>query len=254
MISKSRLKQIKGLHTTRSRKEESLFLAEGEKTVLELLNNRAAQIEEVFAVSEFIEANFQLLKSSQVLFSEIKESDLERISTLKTPNKTLAVCHVFTEKDFQRTEKEYLSLYLDEIKDPGNFGTILRLADWFGIHRVYASQGSCDLYNPKVIQSTMGAFMRVHVVYSELKDVIKNNSFSNVYGAVLEGNSLYAEKLKEGLLVIGNESSGISSENLNLIPNKITIPSHSESGTESLNAAMATSIIVSEFYRQLLVK
>ena len=148
-------------------------------------------------------------------------------------------------------EKTNFSLYLDDIRDPGNFGTIIRLADWYGISTVFCSDNSCDLYNPKVIQATMGAFARVNIIYISLKEAINKYAVKNVYGAVLNGKSIYYEKLQNGIIVIGNEANGISPGNLQLINRSITIPAQQTSGTESLNAAMAASIITSEFFRQL---
>ena len=251
MISKSRIKQIQGLHNARSRKEEQLFIAEGEKTVKELLEQLPSGIEEIFATSEFLEKEGALIRKSGVLFSEVKEDELSRISTLKTANKVLAVCRYLDVKEEVGPNDTSISIFLDEIKDPGNFGTLIRLADWFGVAVVFCSHGSCDLYNSKVIQATMGAFIRVKVVYTDLSVVIKENNFKNVYGAVMNGANLYQENLGPGLLVIGNESTGISSENLKLLTRSITIPSHSSNGTESLNAAMAGAIILSEFFRKI---
>lgn len=251
MISKSRIKQIQGLHNARSRKEEQVFIAEGEKTVKELLEQLPSGIVEIFGTSEFLDKESALIKKSGVLFSEVNEDELSRISTLKTANKVLAVCKYFEVKEKAVAGANSISIYLDEIKDPGNFGTLIRLADWFGVATVYCSVSSCDLYNPKVIQATMGAFIRVKVVYADLSDVIKKNEFKNVYGAVMKGANLYKENLSSGLLVIGNESTGISNENLKLLTKTITIPSHSNNGTESLNAAMAGAIILSEFFRKL---
>lgn len=248
MISKNRLKQIRTLHLKKNRDAESLFLAEGLKTVTELLEHNPDTIHELFATVDFIEENNALLKKNKVNFSEISGEELKQISTQVTPNKVLAVCHYFNK---EQNNLVNFSLYLDEIRDPGNFGTIIRLANWFGISTIYCSENSCDFYNPKVIQSTMGAFMRVNVVYTSLNKVIKDNGIKIVYGAVLNGKNIYTEKLEKGIIVIGNEASGISAENLNLVNRPITIPSHQENGTESLNAAMAASIITSEFFRQL---
>jgi TrmH family RNA methyltransferase len=139
------------------------------------------------------------------------------------------------------------------VRDPGNLGTIIRLADWFGIPTVFCSPGSCDFYNPKVIQSTMGAFLRVQVIFIDLKPLIETYNIRNIYGALLSGKNLYKETLQNGLIIIGNEANGIREENLALINNPITIPANQHNGTESLNAAMATSIITSEFFRQLRV-
>jgi len=147
--------------------------------------------------------------------------------------------------------EENFAFFLDDVRDPGNLGTIIRLADWFGLSTIFCSPGSCDFYNPKVIQSTMGAFLRVRSVYTELSDLLEKQEIKTVYGAVLNGANLYKEKLVNGLIVIGNEANGISDHNLKFISKKLTIPANQNNGTESLNAAMAASIIASEFFRQL---
>jgi TrmH family RNA methyltransferase len=163
----------------------------------------------------------------------------------------LAVCTYFNEPKAKCDFDSHFSFYLDDIRDPGNLGTIIRLADWFGMSTIFCSPNSCDFYNPKVIQSTMGAFLRVNVVYTELSDLIVQQNIKHVYGALLSGKNVYKEQLKNGLIVIGNEANGIQTDNLKLINQPITIPANKSNGTESLNAAMASSIIVSEFFRQL---
>jgi RNA methyltransferase, TrmH family len=250
MISKNQIKQIQSLHLKKNRDDLQLFLAEGAKLVKELLAQYPERIHEVFGTAAFIDENRTLLNNAKINCCEVKESELERISAQKTPNQALALCKYFSAVpgafDFERK----FSLYLDDIRDPGNFGTIIRLASWFGISSIFCSETSCDIYNPKVIQSTMGAFTRVQVVYCSLSQLIGEQGVKNVYGAVLNGKSLYGEKLGSGIIVIGNEANGIGAENLQLVNRPITIPSHLHNATESLNAAMASAIITSEFFRQ----
>jgi RNA methyltransferase, TrmH family len=253
MISKNRVKQIQSLQQKKFREQNKLFLVEGVKTVKELISLRPGAIEELFATEDFIRENGSLIQKNTVQCTQISERELGQISGLQTPNQVLAVCRYFEESDGSLDLQNQFSLYLDDIRDPGNFGTILRMADWFGISTVFCSPSSCELYNSKVIQATMGAFMRVNVVYTPLKNLIDGSKPLHVYGAVLNGKNVYKEKLGPGLIVIGNEANGIHEENLALIDCPLTIPSHSSNGTESLNAAMATSIIVSEFFRQLKV-
>lgn len=251
MISKNQIKQIQALHQKKYRDINSLFLAEGIKTVLELITVNSGLIKELFCTADFAKTNERFLNQHKINYIEISDKDLAQISTLSTPNKVIAVCYYFPKNlvlyDFQK----YFSIYLDDIRDPGNFGTIVRLADWYGISTIFCSPTSCDLYNPKVIQATMGAFNRVHIQYALLKDVIESNHPGKIYGAVLKGLNVYKEKLSNGLIVIGNEANGITKENLKFITHPITIPSHDTNGSESLNAAMATGIITSEFFRQL---
>lgn len=250
MLSKNRIKEIQSLQIKKFRDAQKLFLAEGIKTVLEILEHAPSSMEEVFATSGFMEAHAVPLKKANVKLTEVDETELKKISLQSTPNSVLAVCRYFGQKSMQLDFENSFSLYLDDIRDPGNFGTIIRLADWFGISTVFCSPGSCDLYNPKVIQSTMGAFLRVNCIYTELGQLLSQQSIERVYGAVLNGSDLYQEELQSGLIVIGNEANGISAENLQRINRRLTIPAAQSGGAESLNAAMAASIIVAEFFRQ----
>jgi TrmH family RNA methyltransferase len=250
MISKNQIKQIQTLHLKKNRDDNKLFLVEGIKLIKELLEQKPGIVKELFATCSFIENNSGLIKKNNVSFTEISEAELKKISTQTSPNNALAICDFFEGRSEEFNFDSHFSLYLDDIRDPGNFGTIIRLADWYGISSIFCSKNSCDLYNPKVIQSTMGAFLRVMVKYLSLSETIDTYNIKNVYGAVLNGNNIYKEKLSNGIIVIGNEANGINSENLELINRSITIPSQHTRGTESLNAAMATSIITSEFFRQ----
>jgi TrmH family RNA methyltransferase len=247
MISKAHLKQIKALHLKKNRDADKLFLVEGVKPVCELIMQHSTILKEVLATKDFILEHGGLMNNNSIHFIELSEEDLKQASTMSTPNKVIAVCNYF-EGEKENSEGK-VRLYLDDIRDPGNFGTIIRSADWFGMKEVYCSENSCDLYNPKVIQSTMGSFARVKVIYISLEELMKNSGIKKIFGAVLGGENIYKKKLESGIIVIGNEASGISHENLKLISDKITIPSASSGGSESLNAAMATSIILSEFYR-----
>src|SRR6218665_3414070 len=190
MLSKNQIKEIQSLQIKKFREARDLFIAEGIKTVSEIMNSQPALIREIFATHDFILNNQAQLGSLDLRHTEITESELERISLQQSPNQVLAVCHYFPERtadfDFERN----FSLYLDDVRDPGNFGTMIRLADWFGVSTIFCSPGSCDLYNPKVIQATMGAFLRVHVVYTEL-DLLKNTQrIPAMYGALLNGKDL----------------------------------------------------------------
>jgi len=251
MLSKNQIKEIQSLQLKKFRDAKKQFIAEGIKTVVEILTQAPVLLVEIFATCDFIEAHKAILRRLNVKFTEITEAELKKISLQSTPSGALAICSYFKEAPTSFNFKENFSFYLDDVRDPGNMGTIIRLADWFGISAIFCSPASCDFYNPKVIQSTMGAFMRVKIVYVELSELLTEQKIESVYGAVLDGNNLYKERLKNGLIVIGNEANGISDRNLQLITNKITIPANQNNGTESLNAAMATSIIASEFFRQL---
>lgn len=249
MISKNQIKQVKALHLKKFRDEEGLFIAEGVKIVSEIIQFRPEMIEYLFATEQFIHANSTSLGKIKNLVT-ISDTELERISTMQTPNQVLAVCTKFPNQDPSIDMNKQFTLYLDDIRDPGNLGTILRIADWFGIHEIFVSEKSTELYNPKTIQAAMGAFLRVRIHYLSL-DKVLGHSKAPVYGAVLNGENIYKQKLQNGLIIIGNEANGISEENLRKVSHPITIPASTANETESLNAAMATSIICSEFFRQI---
>lgn len=251
MISKNQINNIKSLHLKKNRDLRKQFIAEGVKTVSELIEYRPDCVSELYATEDFIIQNTDKINSNSINYFVVSDIELEKISLQNTPNKVMAICNYFEEKDSKVDFNTNFVLYLDDIRDPGNFGTIIRLANWFGISTVYCSPQSCDFYNPKVIQASMGAFMRINCIYINLSELISKHKIDEVYGAVLNGKNIYKEDLENGVIVIGNEANGISEENLKLINKPITIPCHSNNGTESLNAAMATSIITAEFYRQL---
>ena len=237
MLSKSEIKDIQSLSQKKNRDALKLFVAEGPKMVNELIRLVPGMIENVFAVSEWIEDNGKFRGAR-----EVSEQELERISQLQTPNQVLAVL-----KKFQPSEpgKKSFTIYLDTIQDPGNFGTIIRTADWFGIHDIVCSNGCADLYNPKVVQATMASIARVNVFYDENSNWLHHQDDLPVYAAVLNGEPLTSnQKVDKGILIIGNESKGISDEVLQFATNKITIPRKGKA--ESLNAAVATGIILSQ--------
>jgi RNA methyltransferase, TrmH family len=251
MISKNQIKQVIALQLKKNRDTENLFIAEGVKTVEEILEQKPEILHHVYAIPEFIKKHEAVLKSNGTNYTETDLSALIKISLLTNPNQVVAVCRFFTPTSYIGSEeKNYL--YLDDMRDPGNLGTIIRLADWFGISTIFCSPASADHYNPKVIQASMGSFLRVQVIYKSLDEVIADFGFTRVYGAVLNGKSLHKCDLKPGLIVIGNEANGISEANLLKINNPITIPAHPLSKTESLNAAMATAIICHEFFKSTL--
>lgn len=254
-LNKSIIKQIKALQKKKTRNEKRLFIVEGEKIVNELIHS-SFKIETVVGVKEWIDSNVNILNNKQIKFFYAKEEELSSISLLKTPNQVVAVAHI-PESTLQiQYLSDKLTLVLDDIQDPGNLGTIIRLADWFGIQNIICSENSVEVYNPKVIQSTMGAFMRLNIFYVDLQDFIKeykNRTKLKVYGASLAGSNIYSSELTQnGLIVMGNESHGISAELEPYIDQWITIPTFNNScfRTESLNVSVATAIICSEFRRR----
>ncbi len=252
MLSKNQIKFVNSLKQKKYREEHQLFIAEGAKIVPELLNSRIV-VKQVFATSDFLRAH-PIGKDTERF--EIKEAELDRISTLMTANEALALCEIPKYTLDPEGLKNELTLVLDDIKDPGNLGTIIRIADWFGISNVICSNDTVDVFNPKVVQATMGSIARINVHYTDLVEFFKTNTPTHVMGALLEGENIYTKQLpSSGCIVIGNESKGISEAVQQCITDKISIPSFSHEQSvggeaESLNAAIATAIICSEFRRR----
>jgi TrmH family RNA methyltransferase len=240
MLVKSQLKYIQSLGQKKPRDEEGVFIAEGPKLVKELLEAKTAHIEHLYAVKEWIEENKGLLTKTDVI--EITEAELERISQLITPNKVLAVVKKFDTGEKLIT-KGRITLALDTIQDPGNLGSIIRTADWFGVEQIICSKDCADVYNPKVVQATMGSIARVKVLYADLEEWLAAQKDIRIYATVLEGQDITTmKKLKEGIIIIGNESKGINAEILKLANVKLTIPKKGKA--ESLNAAVAVGVLL----------
>ena len=239
MISKNEVKYIQSLYHKKTRDEEGLFIAEGVKLVNELLQSDFV-IKKIYATDEW--SNESQHKNVQY----VQKSELQKISNLITPNHVLALAEQ-RKLAANPVEKNNLTIVLDGIQDPGNLGTIIRIADWFGINQVVASTDTVDVYNPKVIQSTMGSIIRVKVWYKDIMTLLQNAAVP-VYGALLNGENIYSlNKIDEGMLVIGNESKGIRDHILPFIQSAITIPKRGNA--ESLNAAVATGIILSHLIK-----
>lgn len=241
MISKNQIKIINSLQQKKYRKIHQQFFAEGKKVIQELLNSNFELIE-LFTTQE----SFPNVPKSQI--NTISDADLKKISALITPNDSLAIFKIPNENKLKTDNG--LTIALDDIRDPGNMGTIIRLADWFGVLQIVCSNETVDVYNPKVVQSTMGSLARVNVVYLNLNDYLKTCNLP-VYGTLLEGKNIYSEKLnRNAVVVLGNESNGISATIQKFITQKITIPRFGTlQETESLNVATATAIVLSEFCR-----
>ncbi|HEY1019685.1 MAG TPA: RNA methyltransferase [Sediminibacterium sp.] len=243
MLSKNELKYIQSLCQKKQRQEERLFLVEGAKLVEELLQT-GLNVRKIYALPVWAEKHRHLPQ-----LTEITEEELEKISNLQTPNQVLALVEQ-PEPAAEPVLANQLTLVLDTIQDPGNLGTIIRIADWFGIRQIVASMDTVELYNPKVIQSTMGSYARVQVCYRPLADFLSAATVP-VYGALLNGQNMYqVAPLKEGILLIGNESKGIQADLLTFVSHPITIPRIG--GAESLNAAVAAGIIISHLTRPAL--
>lgn len=244
MLSKTHTKYIQSLLHKKFRDETNLFIAEGPKVVMDLLNSRKFICKEIIAVDEWIKENTDYASLfSNITVTAVKDFELKKISALSASHSVLAVF----EKREQQTNIQTantITLALDTIQDPGNLGTIIRIADWFGIANIVCAAGTADIYNPKVVQSTMGSLGRVNIVYTDLPVWLMRNKKIKIYSASLDGKDVKSfGRLKEGIIVIGNEANGVSDEVLQMVDAKITIPKIGEA--ESLNAAVATGIILS---------
>ncbi len=242
MLSKTYTKYIQSLHHKKFRDTENVFIAEGSKVVMELLKSGTFSCEMIVGLTEWMQQNEALIRKYYTGSLQVIEYfELEKISALTTPNQILAVfkkCKKVTDV------KGKLCMMLDTIQDPGNLGTIIRIADWFGIQSILCSEDCADMYNPKVVQSTMGSLGRVEMVYTNLAAWIQKNNAIKTYAAALNGKNISELKgLAEGIIIIGNESKGINNEIMQLCTEKITIPKTGHA--ESLNAAVAAGIILS---------
>ena len=241
MLGRSKIKYIQSLGQKKFRELEETFIAEGPKIVEDLMESGTAIIKQLYALKEWIKENKKLLVNTTVV--EITDAELKRISQLTTPNKVLAIVQQF-EEDSAPVIKNKITLALDGIQDPGNMGTLIRIADWFGIKQIICSKESADIYNPKVVQASMGSIARVKILYTDLELWLADQEDVGIYATTLEGKSITAmKKITEGIIVIGNESKGINAAILKLATIKITIPKKGKA--ESLNAAVAAGIILS---------
>ncbi len=249
VLSKERIKYIRSLEMKKNRKADKVFVAEGTKLVEELLEQLPCRM--LVATREWISAHEQSLSVEEIF--ETTEKELSRASFLKTPQQVLAVFMQPDEKVDVSTIKNNLCLALDDVQDPGNLGTIIRVADWFGIEQIFCSPGTVDLYNPKTVQATMGSIARVKLTYTSLPLLIQSLPEIPIYGTFLEGENIYEQPLSTlGLIVMGNEGNGISEEVKRLVNHRLYIPNypHGQKSSESLNVAMATAIVCAEFRRR----
>lgn len=236
MLSKNEIKYIQSLCHKKQRQKDGLFIAEGSKLVDELINSNYT-VKKIYGTESWVSNHTTSIETITV-----SDMELEKISGLQSPNQVVAIA-VQKKLTVSPVLTQNLTIVLDGIQDPGNLGTIIRIADWFGIKQIIASMDTVELYNPKVIQSSMGSFLRVNLWYQSLEKLLENPGVS-VYGALLHGSNIHNEtSITEGILVIGNESKGISEGLLPFIDHPVTIPRIG--GAESLNAAVATGIILS---------
>ncbi|MBM6883892.1 TrmH family RNA methyltransferase [Bacteroides caecigallinarum] len=249
MLSKNKIKFIRSLEMKKNRKENGVFLAEGNKLVSDLSSHFKCRL---------LIGTEQWIKSNNVHAEEtvtVEKDDLSRVSLLKTPQDVLAVFEMPAHHvSFDKPRNE-LCLALDDVQDPGNLGTIIRIADWFGIRHIYCSNGTVDAFGPKTVQATMGALARVQLHYCDIKKLISSLENTPVFGTFLDGDNMYNCELSgNGLIVMGNEGNGISKDVSELINRRILIPNYPQGNetTDSLNVAVATAIVCSEFRRRQL--
>ncbi|HNX06895.1 MAG TPA: RNA methyltransferase [Bacteroidales bacterium] len=251
MLTKNTIKYVKSLCEKKFRTLHGSFIAEGPKIVGDIAGS-TLKIEKIFATQEWIEKNEALAeKSDEILIITAKE--LSAISQLTTPNQVLATVKMPSPVFQASMAAQTLIITLDNIRDPGNLGTIIRIADWFGYNNILCSETSVDAYNPKCVQSTMGSIARVNIYYENLIDVLKDcPGTTHIFGAFLNGENIYdINPEPHGFLIIGNEANGIQPEVAKLVTRQISIPAAHQAGShaESLNASAATAILCSEFFR-----
>jgi len=248
MLSKAKIKKLRSLHLNKYRRKQGLFLAEGTINVLDFLSG-PLEVKELYATENWLSEHGQAV--GEIKPDVVNRQEMEKISTLKNPSEVLAVVAQPEGRLPDISSLDGYILALDDIRDPGNLGTIIRTADWFGIRDVVCSPETVDVFNPKVVQATMGSLARVRVHYTDLAAWLTGKPESlQVFGAVLHGNDIRkAEKPGKGILLIGSEAHGISQALYPMIDEPVRIPAVSGSGAESLNAAVATAIVCYEFKR-----
>lgn len=247
MLSKNTVKFIKSLHQKKYRVAEGLFFVEGEKSVVEVL--KSDFLVNLLLVTESFEGrNLSMLKTYKGELIRVTQTQLEQLGQYQSNDSALAIVRMKPNVSFLPAKNE-LIIALEDVRDPGNLGTIIRIADWYGIKKMVLSPQTAEFYNPKVIQATMGSFTRVQFFYENL-DVVFSKWKLPVYGAFLEGDNVHElAKIEPGVILMGNESKGISSEIEKWVSKKVTIPGFGQA--ESLNVAIATAILCDNFKRLL---
>lgn len=248
MLSKAQISLITSLQNKKYRKQHGLFIVEGIKSVAEFVSS-SYQVESIFYTGD---ANTKVGKISHNIKSyALTEAEFQKISTLKSPQGILALVKLPAAQRLDTVDlKNSFTIVLDDVQDPGNLGTIIRTAEWFGISHIICSVGTVDAYNPKVVQATMGSLARIQIHYTDIQKLIAETQLP-VYGALLHGQSIYQMDWgNEGLIVMGNEGNGISAAIENLVDHAVTIPRIGQA--ESLNVAVATTVFCSEIARQKL--
>lgn len=251
MISKAKIKYLRSLELKKNRSAEGVFVAEGPKVVGDLLQKMPAQL--IVATEQWTHPD---MMNADTEWCIVTEEELKKVSFLQHPQQVLAVFKQKTTKENILTSllNNSLSLALDGVQDPGNLGTIIRIADWFGIDTIFCSEDTADWYNPKVVQATMGSIARVNVVYTDLTSLFKSLPPDYpIYGTLLTGENIYRQQLSShGIIVMGNEGKGLSPAVRELVSRQLLIPPYPQDSetAESLNVAIATAVVCAEFRRQ----
>ncbi|MEC3876305.1 TrmH family RNA methyltransferase [Chryseobacterium salviniae] len=241
MLTAHTIKVLQSLDKKKFRQKYNLFLVEGNKTITELFNSN-------FKIKEIFSTDPQKLDRTDVAVTHISDNELKKISFLQNPKDSVAVCYL---KDEEKTEDRNLQLVLDGIQDPGNMGTIIRLADWFGIEQIICSNDTVDFYNPKVIMASMGSFTRVNIMYTDLAEYLSGTENMNI-GTDMEGENIYSFNRPEKMnLILGNEGNGMRPETEKFLEKSVMIPRFGKSqSTESLNVSMAAGIILGQLFSE----
>lgn len=242
MLSKNDIKRIRSLSDKKERQQQGLFIAEGDKTCRDIIGSKI-RINSIYATADWLEQYTQIMPEGCECVV-LTQKELEKLSRHNAPQQAILLAHI--PENALNLETDSLTLVLDNLQDPGNLGTIIRTADWYGIQNIFCSSDTVDAYNPKVVDSTMGSIGRVNIVYGDIAELLQKHKNIQVYGALLNGESVYTAPLQTpAFLIIGNEGKGISKEIMHLINRPLHIPG--KGGAESLNAAVATAILCDHF-------
>lgn len=250
-ISKSKISLYSSLSQVKMRRRHGLFIAEGLKSVADSLQQ--FELEALILSKDVDKSSLTFDIESELIKGKVLEADsstIKKISSLSTPSDVMAVFHIPNDRNQNlRVDPDSLYLVLDGVRDPGNMGTIIRTAHWFGVRKIFASMDCVDVYNPKTVQSTMGSLGKVEIVYCDIEALIDSNPGMPVYGTLLDGKNIYKSELgTSGFIVMGNEGKGLSDKVKSKVTHKLLIPPYDESNhSESLNVAIATAVVLALF-------
>jgi len=246
LVSKQKIKDIKSLQQPKFRQIYNKFVAEGDKVVTEFIKNQKYSIDEVFIIHASVEKYNNLLQNTSIPQTAISEKEMSMISGLKTPSDILILLHKSEDTLNDKIKPPSKAIYLDGVQDPGNVGTIIRIADWFGISMVIRSHDSADFFSPKVVQSNMGSMCNISLITSDLKDCSVH--YPNIIGTFMEGGDIsILKEISQGLLVMGSEGKGIRPQNIPFITNKVSITGAQNRIADSLNVSVATGILCTQW-------